>query len=529
MKKQRRKKTANNIPRALVDETHKEITQIGSGIWTTVYRRVENHGGTIIAALIPEAKVKHILTIDDWGFDPRALRPGCTKFSDGRVVYYRFGSDKGYEPLILEREFGGIRSESRELSEEFRLFHNLCFDAINNKYVKISDDGSEQDTVVISPDRITIRTVELKQFLAIKEMRLVVLFDVRRHYPARLDAIGSAKESNIVQDQRTRYRYVIADSDFGGGSVVRIWGKILIQGYSKEQSGIWPFENGHQDDKDYIEFIIGIDKKGKNRTAPCDPHGGRYLTPVYFRPEVLNKYHDNPSKYSVEDGYLRCGSLWGLQIHNDRPDYVTAYLGDLGRDLPESERSYWRSFNIPPAGPMSETAYKRTILAEFSDATKRDLVFKQEFESFGEFWEKKYGWPLFKRLSKADSHCMASLRIPTTSEQGEFDTQVLFLAKILIDSLNESEITKEITGAPNQKGIGKLEEYLRQRGLPEVDKHIQFLRDLQSIRSTGTAHRKSENYEKVARRIGLDTKDRRQAYTAFLDSAIELLTALRTI
>jgi hypothetical protein len=44
---------------------------------------------------------------------------------------------------------------------------------------------------------------------------------------------------------------------------------------------------------------------GKNPEAP------HYLTPVFFRAEVLEKYYADPGKYSVEDGSLRCGRLWG--------------------------------------------------------------------------------------------------------------------------------------------------------------------------------------------------------------------------
>jgi hypothetical protein len=45
---------------------------------------------------------------------------------------------------------------------------------------------------------------------------------------------------------------------------------------------------------------------------------------------------------------------------------------------------------------------------------------------------------------------------------------------------------------PNQKGIDKLAACLRKRGLPNYEEHIQFLRELQSLRS-GAAHRKGTN------------------------------------
>jgi hypothetical protein len=142
---------------------------------------------------------------------------------------------------------------------------------------------------------------------------------------------------------------------------------------------------------------------------------------------------------------------------------------------------------------------------------------------------KKQTWPLFKPLSGDDAHCLSSLRIPATAEQGEFDAQVMYLTKILIDSLNEAEITKQIGSASGAKGISKLEEYLKKKKVPDFEKHIQFLRDLQSLRSTGAAHRKGENYDKIARKLGLGREDRRAVFARFLTKAIELLDAVGKI
>jgi len=75
--------------------------------------------------------------------------------------------------------------------------------------------------------------------------------------------------------------------------------------------------------KQYQDFIIGSDAKGQPIKHTSDSeklanHFGKnsdapnYLTAVYFRPEVLSKYYADPAKYSVEDGYLRCGGLWGI-------------------------------------------------------------------------------------------------------------------------------------------------------------------------------------------------------------------------
>ncbi len=87
------------------------------------------------------------------------------------------------------------------------------------------------------------------------------------------------------------------------------------------------------------------------------------MTPVHFDKKVLDKYYGQPSKYSVEDSYLRCASLWGLQMDNHHNNKVCVWLGDLGRDLPYQEQLHWRSHNIPPEGGVSKTYFKKANIS----------------------------------------------------------------------------------------------------------------------------------------------------------------------
>ncbi|MHB8485164.1 MAG: hypothetical protein ACYDCM_05430 [Candidatus Acidiferrales bacterium] len=521
----------DNIPKSFIEETDGFIRSLGYKDWIDVYQRIKTDNGRsiVVAGLIPEFRVEEILKDADWAFDPARQRPGCSQYNDGSVVYRRFGSEEGYEPLIIERSFDRLKPDYLEILEEFRLFHNLHFDAKTNKYVKIMDDGQEVDVARVSEDLISIRAIEVKQFLAIKEMRLALFFDIDRRYPQKLSEIDSTEENRSVAREEFRYQCVVADSPSGDGSFVRIHGNKLIQGFEKKDSGFWPFNECDDEEKEYTKFIVGVDDKGKELLASSDPHGGRYLTPVYFRPEVLNRYYENPSKYSVEDGYLRCGGLWGISLDNDNSGYVTVFLGDLGRDLPDNERLYWRSFNIVPAGPMSATAVRRSFLAEFANPERPDLVFKDALAQFEKIWTKKYGWPLFRPLPENDRYCLTSLRIPATPEQNEFDAQVMCLTKVLVDSLNDAELAKSIAAKPGQKSISKLEEYLRKTGMSDVDVHIEFLRDLQSLRSTGAAHKKGSEYEKASKKLGLHEKDPRTVFAEILDRAIKMLGALKTV
>jgi hypothetical protein len=444
------------------------------------------------------------------------------------IQYYAHGDPGGHQPLVIERRFHSIKPAYEEISEEFRLFHNLYFDPKNNKYIKVREDGSEQDVIRIDEERnIHVRAVEIKQFLAVKEMCLGLFFDIRKNFENNLlPQTPASSEDGLKSGVDFIYRTTRGDSLFGNGSFVRVCGQRLISGFDKKDSDFWPYNERENETTRYMEYIVGVDERGRERSLSCDPHGGNYLTPVFFRSDVLNRYYDNPSKYSVEDGYLRCGDLWGVHVDNDNSDYVSVFLGDIGRDMPENERGYWRSFNIPRAGGISQTAFRRSFLCEFADPTRKDLLFKQKLTTLHGSMMERNGWSLFRPLSEEDQHCFASLRIPASSEQTEFDTQVMYLTKVLVDSLNEAEIGKYVTATPNQKGIDKLCEYLKFRSMPNRDEHLQFLRDLQSLRSSGAAHRKGKNYEKTARRLGLDLKDGRVVFGELLDRAIIFLNAI---
>ena len=69
---------------------------------------------------------------------------------------------------------------------------------------------------------------------------------------------------------------------------------------------------------------------------------------------------------------------------------------------------------------------------------------------------------------------------------------VLSLVKVLIDSLNEKEIVRQLkcTYEKLVGSISKLEMWMCEKGLENYQTHIKFLRNLQELRSCGTGHRK---------------------------------------
>ncbi|HSK73233.1 MAG TPA: hypothetical protein VK892_16155, partial [Pyrinomonadaceae bacterium] len=369
---------------------------------------------------------------------------------------------------------------------------------------------------------------------------LAVFFENTRYSKLDKSVVDSQTKEVIFKKDLTHYiLYLDSANGLFPNDVTafsRIIGKKLIEPLPKEKSGVFPYNENEP--KEFEHFIIGVDENSDPITYTCNPdelanyfgknpEAPHYLTPVFFKREVLAKYYSNPDKYSVEDGYIRCAGLWGLRIDNNHSKYIIVYLGDLGRDIFYSEQKYWKSFNIVPDGKISEVQFKRGFLAEFADPESPDLLFKLLFQVVNEKWEKHFGWKIFLPLSKEDLHFFTSLRIPINNSQSEFDTQVLALTKVLIDSLNEKQIINALgSSIENEKGISKFERFLEETGFASYSSHLGFLRDLQDLRSKGTAHRKGKQYPKIAEKFGLGKKNSIDVFQDILNRAIELLKFL---
>ncbi|MEK6932175.1 MAG: hypothetical protein AABW56_00060 [Nanoarchaeota archaeon] len=289
--------------------------------------------------------------------------------------------------------------------------------------------------------------------------------------------------------------------------------------------------------KKFEKFIIGINEKGKEIKFTCDesklanlfganPNAPNFLTRIFFKKEVLDKYYGKPSKYSIKDGYLLYTredgvNEWGIPMDNNAEECVVVYLGDLGK-LPNEEQKHWKLHNITN-GMASAVSFVRDYQAEFCSPTEPALFFKERFEIFNGSWKKKFGWDLFKPLNKEDEHHIKTLRIPN-DEQKEFDEIVLSLNKIIIDSLNVEEMKKNLNFDESDKSISILQKYLEQKHKINVPQMIEFLRDLQNLRSSGIAHRKGDNYKKAYKKF-----DKGSLSKSFEDILIKSIMMLNTI
>jgi hypothetical protein len=511
-----------------------EIEKIGTEEWITLYLYEPDKLGSkcFYCCFAPREYVKQAMQHDSWDIRIGEGLPGFTQYSGSgrtRTKYHRFGSGS-VEPLVFNRAYHGLKPDHLELLEEFRHFHNLYHDRPNGRYTRFDERGEEDVVVEVSEKRVRAKLRYLRQFMAARRLFLLIFFD---HHARTLKTALDGTEVSSKKIVQNDLRLSFAVGDIGDEMISRAIGKKIIAPPPITESGIWPYEKKRS--RQFADFIIGTHTKGGDIHYICDeeklgnyfgknPDAPHYLTPVWFRRDVLRKYYDHPEKYSVEDGYLRCGGLWGLRMDNNLPHNVMVYLGDLGH-LDYQEQLYWKSFNIPPVTKeTSEPNFKRSFLAEFADPTSPDLLFKQKLVAFQEAWERHFGWQLFRYLHGDDAHVVKQLRVPLTDSLGEFEHQTLLLTKLVIDSLNDKQLAREIGNElKDEKSLAKFNRFLEKNAYPHQKRDLELLRLLQSIRSTAAAHGKGTQFEKLSRKLAFSDRSISEVFRGLLVQVNQML------
>jgi hypothetical protein len=487
-----------------------KIEEEGTEVWVNLFKSIKDDKNNLViySCLLKKNYVEESLKDYSWDFHITDI----------------YGNEK-IIPLLIKRHFYGIKPDYWEITEDIRLFFRLY--QKEKIFYYIDSNGDEEEVIKISDDEVKIKRNFLKEYLFTKKYVLAQFYDFFRYSDNKIKDLGFDKIDEYKKESKYTYHLYVDDDKYSISerkSIASILGKSIISVSESFNSKVF------SEEKDFEEFDIANDVDGNKVSFTCDekilsnyfgankgnPH---YLTPVYFDRKVIDKYYSDTTKYSVKDGYLSCQDLWGLRLDNSCKDYVMVFLGDLGH-LTNKEQKHWKAFNIIIDGKMSSTCFKRSFMAEFCDPETADLYFKQKFSVSQTNWYKNYGWHLFLPLSEEDKHHFDIIRIPTKNTQDEFDSLILSITKILIDSINikqlkssliseESEedkkqnIPKEFILKNDDKSIEIFRKYFAQKYNIQFPEMIQFLKDLQNLRSAGSAHRKGSNYDLTKKKFGI--------------------------
>ena len=503
-----------------VNMANKEISQIeeilkqeqiisssltnGDGPWTIICDDWNDdngcYGGRYIALSRPELRGR-ILSNMGWDLMKGHGVPGFMG-SDADAEYFRNDGAPDFEPLVIFQEFHDVVPDAILISEEFRLLMNLWLDPKTGNYFQIGDDGSKNLAIKIDGHKVEVRTPVLKRYLAARQLDAALFVDSTASVPtaeAREAFIHLSIEDCSNNRDKCLSRYIGELHRSSHEEMFsRVLAKRILLAPLQKTCGIWPWDNIEVED--YPNFIIGENETGRPIRFTCNPDklanyfganpdAPHYLTPVFFKPEVLQRYYDDSSLYEVRDGRLSCGHKWGVQIDNDNPGFVAVFLGDIGRDIPQSHWEHWLSHNVPPTQKMSETNIRRSFFGQFVDSKNPEHRFKMSYKELNRVWEQRWGWSLYREARGQDAGVLRRLRIPVNDTDTELRTQLLNLALVLVDLLNEKGITEKLSKKiEDEQGIAKLQRFLKTTSYEYVDRDISLLRKIQRMRSRIAAH-----------------------------------------
>ncbi len=515
--------------------------ELDTNDWVTVRQTPSDDSSEIriYSTLIPLDKVEYHRSHLENYMPPSGLVFTCSY----EEVQEKIGIDKdrnGNEYLIIDRTPGKI--EGKEIHQDFRLLYDLYPKVGTSEYI-LKDFATKEEIVVavVKPNSVKIRFKELRQFLKSKKLYLSLRFGFTEYSKHSLSELG-IPENEVesaeaeLRDGHLSWRRIYRDTHKDGYQTECSLEARRLIGYAKIP-------------KNKYGFIIGIDEYGNEiRRHPNEIKSAMYQGPgwspkpvfVRFDKEVLDRYYTRDSKYVVGDLEL----MWHdggkvknfLPVDDDHDDEVWVLFSRLHL-LPDEEIAHWQIHNIRPEGKVSETYINRYAPRGISTESNRpEHRFRNRYSALSQLCNSKLGWNLLLPLNSDDEYRLRCLRVPSSDEQREFDELVQNLATILVDSLNQKCIKKLISAEERDrlehekndpKSIDYLEAALCSFNVAGSEKHIAFLRKLQRLRSTGSAHRKGRKYEKQLKKdFGIENQEYRQGFAKILQQAVGCLEFL---
>lgn len=192
-------------------DVHEEFLALGRGPWTVLYRSRRNNKddlGIYCALASPDYR-KRAVSGSTWDLMVTDSRPGFSQGpgESGQLVtrYHREGGENEVEPLVLLREFHGVRPSFPEIVQEFRLFHNLWWDNERHAFMKIHEDGAEEVAIEVSDSEVRVKTKLLRQYQAARQLDLMLFIDSVRK--ASSEEVTLPEEKSLNSETLCAERY----------------------------------------------------------------------------------------------------------------------------------------------------------------------------------------------------------------------------------------------------------------------------------------------------------------------------------
>ena len=380
---------------------------------------------------------------------------------------------------------------------------------------------------------VEVRALEFRQFLS--ACRLDALLQVDR-VPTTAKK-GFERVDDEFACEWAHFDFVATSEPSHGKrpGFSRILGQYVVRGMRTHKL---PRFETKREDHEFPAFVYKVDAEtGQPLRHSCDPKelgtyfdkdNSRlhYLTPVYFKREVLQPYVGEPNRYRLTRSRLECLNLWGVDLSFKTEGLVEVYLGDLGERLPSDEWGHWLSFNVTPEGWMEEGRFRRDFLNQWvsSPDVPRDL--RRARERAAEVSGRILGGPIWRPLDGDTAAVWESMVGPLSDDTTALGPCLLLLTKAVVDAIDPAPLKAYLDDAePNDlslKLLGRLAERIG-----GSDEMVEPLRALQDFRSKGgVAHLAGSGRARATKRLGIEGMATLEAFDLVAESIAGCLSDL---
>ncbi|MGE3318811.1 MAG: hypothetical protein AB7I18_05905 [Candidatus Berkiella sp.] len=444
---------------------------------------------------------------------------GWILYNDGKIdtpLSTRQAPLNQAEPLYFLRTFQGHpRGEEHyfEMDQKFTNILGLHWVKAKDAFCTLNSRGDLESQIILNSKNdltyILIKRNILDKFLSISKADLIRCFEYRQFDYNILEKLPVTETTKSTLDPNFCYKNELHKFD----SVTE---GIFIRGYQivnkkKDFAQLEKEEREADNGKPPLEFIIKDFRHGgatktvalqkENFATYFDPTSvNPYETsPVFFRPEVLNKYRNDPEKYNISQREISCRGGWHLQTYdiNDQGQVHTMAIYLI--NLPYAELCYWLSFNEAPRGDISQRSFDTDFLGKFSGEPDPINELKKALRNL---WETKIQ-PENESLWRPDKDdfdkTFFGFYYVISENYDQWQSFIQDLSRIVIEGLTKQTINKiaiRLKCHVNDLGsIQLLKKCLQTVGIGKerIDEAISSLTDLYKTRSSKTrAHRRGE-------------------------------------
>lgn len=280
------------------------------------------------------------------------------------------------------------------------------------------------------------------------------------------------------------------------------------------------------------EYPIGVDPRtGKGLTATHPP--AAFLTSVFFKEAVLEKYYADPQTYSVEETLVRGGRHWSLPIAKTGRGTLHAWLGDIS-ELPDSVQAHWKQFAVVDQGGIPEWRVRTDFLAQFVEIPSEGPVaeLKRAIGDANEATQRRIGQDLFAPIDPMHAESIRVLRIPANDSLTAFLDQVRPLALLVVDHINSDFLAATGITASKEGTLNRLAEVvsvLADKSFDDAKDIIGGLYAVQAVRSNLSAHRTGRKANDTLDRAGISRFDLPAGFEQLVRNAAAAILSIAEI